>query len=121
MGVENLEHGQDADYGAAEKLDDGVYGIGRFEVIGEMMEYGLMLHGHRGDTDVSFNLSPREVLLLADLINEHREELTQGLRHEDLINSTSADMPPVHVRTAGDGPEPIPTNKSILDRPQDSQ
>jgi hypothetical protein len=60
-----------------------------------------------------FNLSPREGLLLADLIGKNRDDLMEGLRHEENIQLLNGGQSVV-IRQTGDGPTPIPTNQSML-------
>ncbi|TDD62047.1 hypothetical protein E1263_05395 [Kribbella antibiotica] len=102
------------DYGAAEVLAEGMYSVGRFEAIAVTgMEHGFTLAGE--DTEhgkgVDFSLSPREALLLGDLIYQNRENLIRGLQNEAVITARDGGNA-VYVK--GDGPSPIPTNNSML-------
>ncbi|MGH7928985.1 MAG: hypothetical protein ACREQV_14445 [Candidatus Binatia bacterium] len=104
------EQNQSIGYDSAEKIDEGSYKLGRFEVI---VGAGLMLSAEDKETGtpVTFTLSAGESLQLADLIAEHREDISRYLFGEQ--QTLSGD--PVHIDT-GDGPEPIPINHSAQDR-----
>lgn len=105
-----------------EQIDDSFHyqKIGRIEAYFDEASPGMTVSGETSDGQtVKLRLSPNEVLELAELVARNQDLIRQGVQDEEAFHDLYKTPATVH---AGEGPEPIPTNKSLLHEfPQEPQ